>query len=293
VRVSLYTFVKDGIRLDYHIEAMLRYHARLFDEIVVVEGYSTDGTYEAIRDIDPKIKIIRKELGRQNELGVSWTANAKDAARRACTGDWCVLLDSDEFIPEWELERLRNTIESTDKVMFPVQPLHFYANYKVHQIPAYAIFGYRIHRNLPDVEVWGDGMNVRIRGAEWQPYRAEDAFEIHHFGEVRHAARLREKWRAQGRRHKKVTRADWMPSFLFDWFPHQWCKPGLEPLLRIYDGPYIDAVLEDPEEFVRDDFRVYDWVRKYQAGGKSVECPAEPGTCAQEAESTKRVESAK
>ena len=262
MRLSLYTFVKDGIRLDYHTVAMLKYHAKFFDEIAVVEGYSKDGTYEAICNIDPKIKIIRKELGRQSQMGVSWTANAKDTARRACTGDWCVLLDSDELLPKWEFDRLRLVCTTTTEDMFAVRPIHFYGNYRVHLLPKYAKFGYRIHRNLEDIEVWGDGMNVRRRGVELKEYSDENAFEIHHFGEVRHPARLREKWRAQGRRHKANRKRDWIPSFAFDIFPHRWCIPELLPDMRIYDGPFISAVQDDPDEFVRDGFKVYHWLRK-------------------------------
>jgi glycosyltransferase involved in cell wall biosynthesis len=259
VRMSLYTFVKDGIRLDYHTVAMLTYHAKMFDEIVVVEGYSTDGTYEAICDISPKIRIIRRRLGRPKD--VSWTANAKDAARRECTGDWCVLLDSDEFLPEWEFDRLCNVAATTSEDMFPVRPLHFYGNYRVHVLPKYALFGYRIHRNLPDIEVWGDGMNVRRREVELEKFDPDKAFEIHHFGEVRHPARLREKWRAQARRHKRNGKIDWIPSFLFDIFPHRWYTSELGALAKIYDGPFISAVQENPAEFVRDGFKVYNWAR--------------------------------
>lgn len=241
---------------------MLKYHAKLFDEIVVVEGYSTDGTYEAIRDIDPKIKIIRKDLG--PKFDNSWMASAKDLARRACSGDWCVLLDSDEFLPEWEYERLRTVVASTNKTMYPVRPLHFHGNYRVHLLPRYAVFGYRIHRNLAEIEVWGDGMNVRQRGVELEEFAADKAFEIHHFGEVRYPARLREKWRAQARMYHAKRRRDWIPSFMFDLFPHRWCHPECLPDMRIYNGPFISAVEEDPDEFVRDNFKVLGWVQKAQ-----------------------------
>jgi hypothetical protein len=43
-------------------------------------------------------------------------------------GDWCILLDCDEFIPEWEFERLRQFLASTDKDLVPVRFYHFYAN---------------------------------------------------------------------------------------------------------------------------------------------------------------------
>jgi hypothetical protein len=57
MKLSLYTFVRNGIYLDFHVEAMLRHHVEYVDEIIVNEGFSDDGTYERIRDISLKIKI--------------------------------------------------------------------------------------------------------------------------------------------------------------------------------------------------------------------------------------------
>ena len=73
------------------------------------------------------------------------------------------MLDCDEFIPEWEFDRLRRYLETTARSIVPVKFVHFYANYKVYlkQLPRICPqFGYRIHRNLPEIEVWGDGANV-------------------------------------------------------------------------------------------------------------------------------------
>jgi glycosyltransferase involved in cell wall biosynthesis len=260
MKLSLYTFVKDGLRLDYHTTAMLRYHAKLFDEIVVAEGYSTDGTYEAIRDIDPKIRIIRSDLG--SSLSNDWYVRGKDLARGECTGDWCVMVDSDEFLPEWEFVRLRQTLATTSETILPFRFLHFYGNYRVHLLTSNAPFGRRVHRNLPDMEVWGDGMNVRQRGVELTRPNLDGAFLCHHFGEVRRPARLREKWRAQGRRYHGVAKRDWLPSLAFDLLPHRWCRDSMLPRIRIYNGPYVSAVQEDPAEFVRDNFKVYYWAVK-------------------------------
>ena len=61
MKLSIYTFVKNGLFYDFHVAAMLRHHLPLADEIIVNEGNSTDGTYEAIRDIDPKVHVHRSD----------------------------------------------------------------------------------------------------------------------------------------------------------------------------------------------------------------------------------------
>jgi hypothetical protein len=48
MRLSIYTFVKDGLFLDFHVVAKLRHHLSLADEIVGNEGYGKDSTFEAI-----------------------------------------------------------------------------------------------------------------------------------------------------------------------------------------------------------------------------------------------------
>ena len=168
--LSIYTGVKDGLFYDFHVEAMLRHHLPLADEIVVNEGFSTDGTYEAISVIDPKIKVHRFEWDRSDPS--SWHRKFKNQARRLCTGDWCILLDCDEFIPEWEFARLRAFLESTTLSIVPVRFVHFYANYRVFMARLPRIvpeLGYRIHRNVPEIEVWGDGANVSEAGKPDDP----------------------------------------------------------------------------------------------------------------------------
>ena len=100
MKLSLYTYVRNGLHLDFHVVQMLKHHVPLADEIIVNEGYSTDGTYEAITSIDPKIQVFRTNWDAPTHY--RWYGERKDPARRRCTGDWCLFLDSDEFIPEWQ-----------------------------------------------------------------------------------------------------------------------------------------------------------------------------------------------
>jgi glycosyltransferase involved in cell wall biosynthesis len=268
MKLSIYTFVKNGLFYDFHVAAMLRHHVPLADEIIVNEGNSTDGTYEAIRDIDPKIKVHRYDWDRSDPD--TWHRDFKNEARKLCTGDWCILLDCDEFIPEWEFERLRTFLEATDKLIVPVRFTHFYGNYRVflETLPTIIpLKGLRIHRNLPEIEVWGDGANVRLRGREDDRSTiADEAFDVHHFGSVRRPARLRQKWRTQARQHDaRKPRWDKVPGFVFDLFPHKWDDPDCLNDLAIYEGPFIKAVLDDPAEFTRDDMWLYERIKRQAA----------------------------
>jgi glycosyltransferase involved in cell wall biosynthesis len=269
--LSIYTFVQNGLFYDFHVVAMLRHHLPLADEIVVVEGFSTDGTFEAISGIDPKIKIHRMRSDESNPD--TWHRDFKNRARERCTSDWCVLLDCDEFIPEWEFDRLRGVLRQTDKLIAPVRFMHFYGNYKVYlaTLPQIVpLTGLRIHRNLPDIEVWGDGANVRLRGRDdLSPVVADTTFDVHHFGSVRHPARLRQKWRTQARQHdERNPRWDKIPGFVFNMFPHKWDDADFLDRLAVYDGPYMQVVRDDPAEFTRDDFWLYNHLRGAAAQGR-------------------------
>ena len=158
----------------------------------------TDGTYEAIRDLDPKIQVFRSNW--DGHAGLNWVNRFKDEARRRCTGDWCVLLDADEFIPEWEFGPLRERMARTDRNLLGMSLINFYGNYRVYnafpekfRMPFLKM---NIHRNLPDIEMHGgDASSVRQTGHEFVLTADDAVCALHHFGAVRRAARLREQWR--------------------------------------------------------------------------------------------------
>jgi len=279
MKLSIYTFVKDGLYYDFHVVDMLRHHLPLADEIVVNEGYSEDGTYEAIRDLDPKIKVSRNVWDRSDPS--MWHIKFKEVARRQCTGDWCILLDCDEFIPEWEFGRIRQALASTDLTILPLRYVHFYGNYRVANARperfGWPVLKHTVHRNLPSIRVWGDGSNVGHGGRldlGDATVGGEPLAEVHHFGFVRDAARLRHKWRAQRRRNAR-NRWDWVPSFVYDLWPHDWADADLLPDMALYEGPLIKAVRDNPDEFVRDDFRLLELLqsRRQQRAGPAA-CPA-------------------
>jgi glycosyltransferase involved in cell wall biosynthesis len=261
MKISIYTYVRDGLRQDFHVAAMLRHHLGLADEIIVHDGMSTDGTYEVITAIDPKITVFRSDWNANQ--GMAFINRFKDEARLRCTGDWCLMLDADEFIPEWEFEPLRRTLATTDRALLATSFINFYGNYRVYnafpdkfRMPTLKM---NIHRNLDDIQMHGgDASSVSRRGLPFSLTEADAACKLHHFGSVRQPARLREQWRnMRGRLYNAPPPRFKLPSWLFDLLPHNWADPDFLPYLRVYDGPYCQAVRDDPEEFTRDAMQLY------------------------------------
>jgi glycosyltransferase involved in cell wall biosynthesis len=243
---------------------MLRHHLPLFDEIIVNDGMSTDGTYEAITKIDPKIRVFREEWVAGGEGTIY--ARAKNSARERCTGDWCILLDADEFIPEWLFNDIRFHLMETEKLFIPLRHRQFYGNYFVENIRPermnWFTIKYQIHRNLPEIRVWGDGSHVELPGCEDHSIFDEREFECHHFGFVMRPARLRQKWRVQTKLKSSAATWDWIPGFIYNILPHDWFDTDFINDLAIYDGPFVKAVRDDPDEFVRDGLRLLHYLKK-------------------------------
>lgn len=263
MKLSIYTAMRDCRRQDYPFLDMLRHHLPLADEIIVNEGHSTDGTFEAISNLDPKIKIFRSHWDRPS--GEHWWIHFKDESRRRCTGDWCIHLDCDEFIPDWEFDDIRRHLANTSEMLIPTKFYNFYGNYRVyHGDPGSVHWITRkmiIHRNIDELEFWGDGSNLKERGKPFSWDTSTREFTVHHFGSVRSAARLREAWWSAGRFRSGRSIRLRPPSFAFDLFPHKWNDPVFTPGLQIYDGPFIRAVKENPGAFTRDDMEMYELLR--------------------------------
>lgn len=126
MKISAFLPVTNAIdRGDTFIEA-IKTHLHFADELVVVDGGSTDGTIEAIEALsDPRIKIIHFEWKQE---GWSWTQFCKtwNAGLDACTGDWVAAGESDHIFHEKDTKRLLEEIEreqNKGKAVIKVQKL--------------------------------------------------------------------------------------------------------------------------------------------------------------------------
>lgn len=88
------------------------------DEVVVVDGGSTDGTWDvltAMSEENSKLKIKQIERDWSHPRHSVFDGMQKAAARDLCTGDFCWQQDVDEVIHQNDYQKIRNLLTSTPK----------------------------------------------------------------------------------------------------------------------------------------------------------------------------------
>jgi len=98
---------------------------RFADEIIVVDSYSTDGTYEYLSK-DPDVKVIQNPFENFTQQ--------KSYALNQASNDWVIFLDADEVVTDPLRKEIQQTLQSDSphvaywfyrKFMFANSPLHF------------------------------------------------------------------------------------------------------------------------------------------------------------------------
>lgn len=120
MKVSAFIPVTNAVkRGDTFIEAIVS-HLFWADEVVVVDGGSTDGTVEKIQALnDPRIRI---EVLPWPQDSWSWDEFPKhwNFGLEKCTGDWVAAGESDHIFHENEASRLRHELEDRVKRGFAI-----------------------------------------------------------------------------------------------------------------------------------------------------------------------------
>ena len=116
------------------------------DEVVVVDGGSSDGTWDVLTDMaadNKKLKIIQNPID-FNDKRFAYQSDGmqKARARSACLGDFCWQQDIDEVIHEKDYQKIRNLLISIPKSVNLVA--------------------------LPVVEFWGNKGKIRIDINPWK-----------------------------------------------------------------------------------------------------------------------------
>jgi glycosyltransferase involved in cell wall biosynthesis len=191
MKVSGFTFVRNGVKYDYPIVESIRSILPVCDEVIVAVGKSDDGTLELIKSIgDPKIKIIEtvwddslREGGRV--LAVE-TNKALDAI--SPESDWAFYMQADEVFHENDVQAIRDAMmqynhdDRVEGLLF--RHINFFGSYDyVADSHKWFKDEIRIIRNDKAIRSWRDAMSFRKGDRVLQVKRINAT--IYHYGWVK------------------------------------------------------------------------------------------------------------
>jgi len=187
MKISGFTIVRNGVRLQYPMIQSIGSILPICDEFIVNVGDSDDGTLEMIQSIaSPKIKIIQTRWDMSGGPGV--LCEQTNIALKHCSGHWAFYLQTDEVIHEADLPKLEHVMRKywhdpqVDALRF--QWLHFYGSHYRYRIDA----GWyqkqdRIIRNNGQIRSYGDAFAFeRVDGEPLR--RANTGCFVYHYGWV-------------------------------------------------------------------------------------------------------------
>ena len=133
MKVSAFTFIKNGQILGYAFIESINSILSIVDEFIINIGESEDDTLELIQAIDSnKIRII-KSIWNPNMQDRGYVyGQQKMIAQFNCTGDWAFYIEGDEVYHEGDLKKIKDSMRlhlnnpNVEALIFDYY--HFYGN---------------------------------------------------------------------------------------------------------------------------------------------------------------------
>ena len=133
MKVSAFTFIKNGQVLGYPFLQSIKSVLPIVDEFVINVGESEDDTLALIESISSaKIRIIYSKWNDSMKDRGFVYGQQKMIAQYNCTGDWAFYVEGDEVYHENELEKIRESMkvnlnnQNVEALVFDF--VHFYGN---------------------------------------------------------------------------------------------------------------------------------------------------------------------
>ena len=133
MKVSAFTFIKNGQILGYPFLQSIQSILAIVDEFVINVGESEDDTLLLIQSLaSPKIRIIESHWNDSMQDRGYVYGQQKMIAQFNCTGDWAFYIEGDEVYHENELDKIKKSMEmhlndpNVEALVFDFH--HFYGN---------------------------------------------------------------------------------------------------------------------------------------------------------------------
>ena len=189
MKVSGFTFVRNGVKYDYPFLESINSLLPLCDEIIIAVGKSEDDTLKRIHSLrSSKIRILETVWDESIRKSGTILSQQTNLALDKISGDWAVYLQADEVLHEKEVPAIKEAMvryqdtPEVDGILFNFQ--HFYGSYHyIGNSRRWYRREIRIVRPSVGVRSWGDAQGFRINGKKLQ-VKLIDA-TIYHYGWVK------------------------------------------------------------------------------------------------------------
>ena len=252
VKLSGFTIVRNGVKLDFPLEASIRSLLPICDEVVVNVGRSEDDTLALVRSIgDPKIRVLETDWDMTIKNKVLGDETLR--AMRACRHSWGIYIQADEVLHEAGAEALAKAVQQHDADRrvegLLVKYLHFYGdldtialNRRWYRREVRAV---RLDPSL-DIRPYQGAQGFRV-GPNHRKIRARlTPAEMFHYGWARPAQALRSK-RETNQILYPWSREREARSPLLPWIPGLRSFRGTHPTVV---REWVDQRRYDPERRV-------------------------------------------
>lgn len=155
--ISGYTTTMNCITQDYPFVQSIMSMFGFCDEVVVVDGGSTDGTWETLQEMaehNDRLVIHQETRDWTSRRFAVFDGQQKALARAICTGHFCWQQDSDEIVHKIDVDKIRNLALNFPKEVDLVA--------------------------LPVIEYWGSHEKVRMDVTPWKWRLSRNAPHITH-----------------------------------------------------------------------------------------------------------------
>ena len=213
MKISGFSFVRNGISLYYPIVEAIKSILPIVDEFIIAvgEGDKDDETRKRIAGIgDAKVKIIDTQWDEKHYKGGIVNSIQTDIAMKECSGDWLFYLQADEVMHEKYLPAIKarcaELLDEAEVEGMVFGYKHFWGDYDhYHASHGWYKNEVRIVRNRPDIHSWQSAQSFR-RFDYYDNPRQKDGHhklkvarvdaEIYHYGWVRPPHFMQNKRRA-------------------------------------------------------------------------------------------------
>lgn len=204
MKISGFTFIRNGASLGYPFVPAIRSLLPLCDEIIVNVPRSTDDTLATVRAMDsPKIKIMETEWDENARIGGRALSQHTNLALERCTGDWCVYIQGDEVLHEDTIPLMRQAMERelANPVVqgLIVDYTHFYGSYHT-QTSGFGWYAQevRVIRRDRNIRSVSDAQSFRTAAGEKLQVKKSGGHFLH-YGHARHPELARQRLREVSR----------------------------------------------------------------------------------------------